>query len=81
MTANCRGDHTRTSWAPAVKAILRVVPDEASAGERIAGPSQGAAGQGRWPCSREADFERRPSRGMGEGHREVTCPPAGHDQC
>src|SRR5258708_31960980 len=36
---NCREDHTRTSWAPSSENNPAIVPDEASTGEMISGPT------------------------------------------
>src|SRR5258706_5666599 len=76
---NCRGGHTRTSRAPAVKTILRAYRTKVSTGEMISRPAAPvrAAGQGRWPCRREADFETRPEASLTPrgARRSWTCCP------
>ena len=45
MTANCRGDHTRTSWAPAVKAILRLYRTRRARAKGLQGRPRGQPGK------------------------------------
>src|SRR5260221_3380690 len=75
---NCRGGHTRTSRAPAVKTIPRAYRTRRCTDEMISGAAAPvrAAGQGRWPCRREACPKARldVTIGLSESHTALRPP-------
>ena len=80
MTANCRGDHTRTSWAPAVKAILRLYRTRRARAKGLQGRPRGQPGKAVGHAVGKLTL-RDDLGEVGEGHGEIACALAGYDQC